>query len=603
MSKLKSLFSKVPVFLNSIKLYPVEFCMTLFLFISVVIIFEAISIADDESKISPYANFFYSIWTFAVLPFITTIIIRCDWKNRTKSDIAKYAYWASGLLLLLPGFIFPKYKMSEEIIFGTYLLAFGLLISSGFYWDNRKYAYNGSQMFHQLCSSIIISGILVLAYYAVAGTITYLFLSSQSVEEYFIVRCLLLYGGLFIVIIFFPLLLTHKLSVVREQKEETISKVLDFCANYILIPFLIIYTVILYAYACEILILWNLPKGMVGWMVMGYIFLAFIGHALQRIISNKRFEPFFRYLPYISIVPLALFWVGLCRRLSDYGLTESRIYILTFGVSATLFMIFLLFKKTNHYLLMAGIVGAIIVFLAYIPWTNATRLAAFSQLSTVNKYVKKYDLLKDDQRHFKDFSDWCADATADTSEVLRFISAYEYLGKGYVEKKVENDIQYDSIYSIYGSIPNEIKEKYSKDRLGNYSYKTANEKRWIHHKKKSYPIDIKCYPFLCKLETYYGAIEGDKYGNFINIYDGDRMIFSINWEQHIRNNLTTLLQDSIPLEKEDQFFTFRNDSILIVMNEFHFTKEDDKLYSFTFEDMLIFSKYPLENVSIKSDNE
>ena len=523
--------------------------MTLFLFISVVIIFEAISIADDESGISPYANFFYSIWTFAVLPFITTIIIRCDWKNRTKSDIAKYAYWASGLLLLLPGFIFPKYEMSEEIIFGTYLLAFGLLISSGFYWDNRKYAYNGSQIFHQLCSSIIISGILGLAYYAVAGTITYLFLSSQSVEEYFIVRCLLLYGGLFIVIIFFPLLLTHKLSVVREQKEETISKVLDFCANYILIPFLIIYTVILYAYACEILILWNLPKGMVGWMVMGYIFLAFIGHALQRIISNKRFEPFFRYLPYISIVPLALFWVGLSRRLSDYGLTESRIYILVFGILATLFMIFLLFKKTNHYLLMAGIVGAIIVFLAYIPWTNATRLAAFSQLSTVNKYVKKYDLLKDDQRHFKDFSDWCADATADTSEVLRFISAYEYLGKGYVEMKVENDIQYDSIYSIYGSIPNEIKEKYSKDRLGNYSYKTANEKRWIHHKKKSYPIDIKCYPFLCKLETYYGAIEGDEYGNFINIYEGDRMIFSINWKQHIRNNLTTLLQDSIPLEK------------------------------------------------------
>lgn len=255
MSKLKSLFSKVPVFLNRIKLYPVELCMTLFLFISVIIIFEAISIADDESKISPYANFFYSIWTFAVLPFITTIIIRCDWKNRTKSDIAKYAYWASGLLLLLPGFIFPKYEMSEEIIFGTYLLAFGLLISSGFYWDNRKYAYNGSQIFHQLCSSIIISGILGLAFYAVAGTITYLFLSSKSVEEYFIVRCLLLYGGLFIVIIFFPLLLTHKLSVVREQKEETISKVLDFCANYILIPFLIIYTVILYAYACEILIL------------------------------------------------------------------------------------------------------------------------------------------------------------------------------------------------------------------------------------------------------------------------------------------------------------------------------------------------------------
>lgn len=68
MSKLKSLFSKVPVFLNSIKLYPVELCMTLFLFISVVIIFEAISIADDESKISPYANFFFNmdICCFAV---------------------------------------------------------------------------------------------------------------------------------------------------------------------------------------------------------------------------------------------------------------------------------------------------------------------------------------------------------------------------------------------------------------------------------------------------------------------------------------------------------------------------------------------------------
>ena len=161
MSRLKSLISKIPVFLKSIKLYPVGLCMTLFLFFSVATIFDLDSIVDG-SEISPDTQFFYSIWTFSVLPFITTIIIRCDWKNRTKSDIAKYAYWASGLLLLLPGFIFPKYEMSEEIIFGTYLLAFGLLISSGFYWDNRKYAYNGSQIFHQLCSSIIISGILIV---------------------------------------------------------------------------------------------------------------------------------------------------------------------------------------------------------------------------------------------------------------------------------------------------------------------------------------------------------------------------------------------------------------------------------------------------------
>lgn len=585
--------------MKSIKLYPVELCMTLFLFFSVATIFDLDSIVDG-SEISPDTQFFYSIWTFSVLPFITTIIIRCDWKNRTKSNIAKIAYWASGLLLLLPGFIFQNYEMSEEIILGTYLLAFGLLISFGFYWDNRKYAYNGSQIFHQLCSSIIISGILELAYYAVAGTITYLFISSISFETDFIVRCLLVYGGLFIAIVFFPLLLTHKLSAIRELEKETISKVLDFCANYILIPFLIIYTVILYAYACEILILWNLPKGMVGWMVMGYIFLAFIGHALQRIISNKWFEPFFRYLTYISIVPLALFWVGLSRRLSDYGLTESRIYILVFGILATLFMIFLLFKKTNHYLLMAGIVGVVIVFLAYIPWTNATRLAAFSQLSTVNKYVKKYDLLKDGQRHFKDFSDWSAEATADSSEVLHFISAYEYLGKYQVKKKVKDDIQYDSIYSIYGSIPKEVMGKYCKDRFGYYSYEPVDERKWIDHKKKAFPIDIKDYPFLCKTVDQFRTYESEQSKSIMNIYEADRKILSIDLEQHLNNNLTTLLQDPIPLDKEDQIFTYRTDSILIVFGKATYLKEKDKIDNFEFYDILIFSKYPLKDLKIKN---
>ena len=153
---------------------------------------------------------------------------------------------------------------------------------------------------------------------------------------------------------------------------------------------------------------------------------------------------------------------------------------------------------------------------------------------------------------------------------------------------------------VYVGVSNEIKEKYSQDRLGNYSYKTANEKRWIHHKKKSYPIDIKCYPFLCKTEDQFRTYEREQSKSIMNIYEADRKILSIDLEQHLNNNLTTLLQDPIPLDKEDQIFTYRTDSILIVFGKATYLKEKDKIDNFEFYDILIFSKYPLKDLKIKN---
>lgn len=590
MFNLQSFLSHAKDFMKSAKYYPVELCMSLFLFFSFVIRVEFVEMPRSDC----FLDFFLPIWTFCVLPFVITIIIRCDWWNRTKSNIAKYAYYASGLLLLLPGVIFYDFdKVSIEIICGTYLLAFGLFISSGLYWDNRKYAYSGSQMFHQLCSSIIVAGVFALAYFAVVGSIIYLFLdySFESVKNSFVIRCLVLYGSWFIASVFFPMFLTHKITEVREQKEEDVSRVLNFCANYILIPFLLIYTIILYVYACKILIQWNLPQGMVSWMVIVYIFLAFIGHALQNIISNKRFERFFRFLPYISIVPLVLYWVGLGRRLSDYGLTESRIYLLVFGILATIFMVFLLFKKTNHYLLMSGIASVAIIFLAYVPWTNATCLAALSQLSTVNDFVEKYDLLNEKQRQFKEYKDWNADAIADTTGLKNFVSAYLYLGDYSVKKKVENVIQYDSVYSIYGHLSAEIKHK--RDSQGS-SYDDTNS--YFSHKRPDCPINVKKYPFFCKKCRVDLRYEVDA---LMYIYDGAELITTIDLKSHINDNFSVIRQNSIPKEKTEQVFTIKNDSVLVILDDISVDviRENNQITSLQSNEVLIFSVRPLEDVS------
>lgn len=104
--------------------------------------------------------------------------------------------------------------------------------------------------------------------------------------------------------------------------------------RYLFIPLILLYVVVLYAYLGKIIMAWQLPNGTVSTMVSVMMFgLILVNRMLYPTIvasSSNRFEKFIiRYLPMLVIPLVALMSVGIFRRLSDYGITANRLYMLT----------------------------------------------------------------------------------------------------------------------------------------------------------------------------------------------------------------------------------------------------------------------------------
>ena len=174
------------------------------------------------------------------------------------------------------------------------------------------------------------------------------------------------------------------------------AKVIQIILNYILSPAVIIYTIILYIYFLKILFVWELPKGGVAWMVMGFISVAIAGRMSQTILSRRYYDLFYRHLTLISIPPLILYWVGIIFRIQNYSITESRIYVILAGILMTMFMLFLHKKRTLRYQMMAIISGALIVLFTYIPGISAKSLGLYFQKQRLNEFITELKLINND---------------------------------------------------------------------------------------------------------------------------------------------------------------------------------------------------------------
>lgn len=109
--------------------------------------------------------------------------------------------------------------------------------------------------------------------------------------------------------------------------------------NYLIFPLFGTYVVTLYVYAVKILFEWKLPCGWVSTLVMAsmicLILMMFLLYPVQfRKEDNKwRFDrKALKLLPAIFLPLLILMTVGIAKRITDYGITAPRLYVVLFNV-------------------------------------------------------------------------------------------------------------------------------------------------------------------------------------------------------------------------------------------------------------------------------
>ena len=310
--------------------------------------------------------------------------------------------------------------------------------------------------------------------------------------------------------------------------------------NGILSPALIVYTAILYAYIIRILVRWELPDGGVAYMVTAFIGVALLCCMCQPLLEKRIFDWFYKALPALAVLPLALLWIGAVRRIGQYGLTEARFYLILLAALMTLFTAMLAGSRTRSFQRMAIILAAAGALFTYIPGIRAKDFGIRSQqkrLEAVLPQVIENGRFPEDPDYRAIFADDNSLEAWRTAE-----SSWRYLKDNMGKERFEG------AFGRYGQMPAN-------------SWILADESHWsdsrlpepVIHRLDG-PVDLQGYTTLVPSAQYY-YYEDDKEAVFY--------LDDTKGEELLRCGIVERLDSGA---EGDDVLTFRNDRYMAVFN-------------------------------------
>ena len=371
---------------RSFRDYPVEALLGLTYFILFILNDHDVTIAGREIGEIPFIFFLpLMIFTFCLHRFARESVRgqgsekEVDGKGGRKVGrmIWTALYIASGVFWIPIWLFVPDSAGTETII--TYLLSFILLFAGCHRQDNETYART---LLHTLIKGIaacIVAGILAGLISGIIGSIDFLFVKGDIPKDVYT------YPSALIGFVLTPLLCC--LFISEDLMDLKGKRFISVLVDYLLTPALLIYTLILYLYILRILFQWQLPDGGVAYLVGSFIAVALACRLLQELLEVRHFDWFYKYFPYIALAPLALLWAGVLRRVCEYGLTESRCFLIAGSLLLTAFTLMLLFPKARSFRTMSFILGGCAALLTFIPGVRAKDFGIRNQQARLEKVL------------------------------------------------------------------------------------------------------------------------------------------------------------------------------------------------------------------------
>ena len=324
---------------------------------------------------------------------ILTLIVGLSWLIGIQFFIEQFKnprkwQWLKLIVLALLGLFY--WSLPAIQYYGDspiYLVRFFLYLIAGhlfllfapfiFKWDKNAYWNYLKNTSVAIIRSLFYSGILYLGLILALAAISALFDVHIKSSRY---------GQLYIFCLGIVNTWIYLSDFPKDIFQETtiyFEKTLEVLVKFILIPLVILYLLILYAYSAKIIIEWELPKGWVSYLVIA---LSFLGYIIQIIINPiqkelkswtiNKFYPWF----YILLIPLnILLFIAILRRVSDYGITENRYFVLAIALWNVGIILYLLFS-TKKALKVLPISLFIIAIVSSVGFWSAFSVSEESQI-------------------------------------------------------------------------------------------------------------------------------------------------------------------------------------------------------------------------------
>lgn len=296
-------------------------------------------------------------------------LVACILHHKTSGRL-QILYYISPLLLI------PFYWVNESILL-RYLFTFGAIQLLYILSFNRKkdsdFIYSFLSYIKLIAITVFLSSVTWSVLLLITFSIRYIFDIWQGSSEQIIQYTQAFSYGLLAPLFFL------QFNSMKEESKEAFNTFLSFLANFILSPALLIYSVILYLYIFKIILTFNLPKGQIAYLVTGFVSLLFLLKGCQSFLRQRYYDWFYRHASLLSIPTLILCWIGIYYRISQYGFTVPRVYLIVVVLLLTLLSLSFFTKKVSHYYIIAWTAVVITVGISYIPGISVQDIETSSQ--------------------------------------------------------------------------------------------------------------------------------------------------------------------------------------------------------------------------------
>jgi hypothetical protein len=171
----------------------------------------------------------------------------------------------------------------------------------------------------------------------------------------------------------------------------TYPKGLKNFTQFVLIPLVVIYLIILLSYESKILILFSLPEGWVSILILVFsvagILSMLLVYPLRHLSDHKWINQFSKWF-FILILPLIglLFW-AIGYRISAYGVTIERYYVFILACWLTFITLYSILKPNYHIKLIPISLSIVGLISLYGP-QSASGVAQISQTSRLKELLQ-----------------------------------------------------------------------------------------------------------------------------------------------------------------------------------------------------------------------
>ncbi|GFR36617.1 DUF4153 domain-containing protein [Thermobrachium celere] len=552
-------FKITKAFENSIKRFPVAFLFSLAACITMISIVEY--------RTSPPSTL-QRLAMILILSIPVTLTAKMIWERRQEDYARLLIYYAVSFVFIIGYYFIYLNKLdyiSTSRIVGSNIIFYLLFLLIPYFIDRKNFEMYSIKIFTAGFITSIYTGVLYFGLSAILFTIDRLLEVKINPETYL--------QTFFICVFIFAV--NYFLSLVPRIKDnftkDVFPRAFNILLNYIVVPLLTAYTIILYIYFFKILITQNWPKGLVSHLVLWYSFITIlVVFFLAPIKEDVKIAYYFTKVITKAIIPLILMmFTSMGIRINAYGVTEPRYYVIIAGIWVLLvFLYWNITKEAKNALIPFTL--AITIFISLFTPLSSFSISRYSQNKRFESILKRNNMLKDGKIIKNPNID-----KKDKQQISSIISYFEYRQGIDKLKFVPSDFNSSKMKEVFGF---EYEALYTPDNIQYFYYRI----------KQNSLIDIKGYDYFVQINSYNIDTTNMKEFSFkynnsnatLYIYKNNVLIYSKNINEILKGiyEKYNMLQKDTELDVDALTYVDENQNIKIkiILNNISGRKGEDQ---------------------------